>query len=51
MGERQRKRLQKLLKIITSDRNVKGILVNIFGGIMRCDVIAEGVVPVKLPKK
>lgn len=31
-------------KIITSDPNVKGILVNIFGGIMRCDVIAQGVV-------
>ena len=31
-------------KIITSDLNVKGILVNIFGGIMRCDVIAKGVV-------
>ncbi|MEM9222839.1 MAG: ADP-forming succinate--CoA ligase subunit beta [Pseudomonadota bacterium] len=31
-------------KIITADPNVKGILVNIFGGIMRCDVIAEGVV-------
>ena len=31
-------------KIITADDNVKGILVNIFGGIMRCDVIAEGVV-------
>ena len=31
-------------KIILSDANVKGILVNIFGGIMRCDVIAEGVV-------
>jgi succinyl-CoA synthetase beta subunit len=30
-------------KIITSDPNVKGILVNIFGGIMRCDVIAQGV--------
>ena len=30
-------------KIITSDPKVKGILVNIFGGIMRCDVIAEGV--------
>ncbi|VAW20739.1 Succinyl-CoA ligase [ADP-forming] beta chain [hydrothermal vent metagenome] len=30
-------------KIITSDPSVKGILVNIFGGIMRCDVIAEGV--------
>jgi succinyl-CoA synthetase beta subunit len=31
-------------KIITSDPQVKGILVNIFGGIMRCDVIAKGVV-------
>ena len=31
-------------KIILSDPNVEGILVNIFGGIMRCDVIAEGVV-------
>src|SRR6202035_2142166 len=31
-------------KIITADPKVKGILVNIFGGIMRCDVIAEGVV-------
>jgi succinyl-CoA synthetase beta subunit len=31
-------------KIITADSNVKGILVNIFGGIMRCDVIAEGVI-------
>ena len=31
-------------KIILSDPNVKGVLVNIFGGIMKCDVIAEGVV-------
>jgi succinyl-CoA synthetase beta subunit len=31
-------------KIITSDPHVKGILINIFGGIMRCDIIAEGVV-------
>ena len=31
-------------KIILSDRNVKGILVNIFGGIMKCDVIAEGII-------
>ncbi|MEC9368842.1 MAG: succinate--CoA ligase subunit beta, partial [Pseudomonadota bacterium] len=31
-------------KIILSDANVKGILVNIFGGIMRCDIIAEGIV-------
>ena len=31
-------------KIILSDPNVKGILINIFGGILRCDVLAEGVV-------
>jgi succinyl-CoA synthetase beta subunit len=31
-------------KIITTDHNVKGILVNIFGGIMKCDVIAQGVI-------
>ena len=37
-------RVTEAFKIILSDPNVKGILVNIFGGIMRCDVIAEGVV-------
>ena len=37
-------RVTAAFKIITSDPNVKGILVNIFGGIMKCDVIAEGVV-------
>jgi succinyl-CoA synthetase beta subunit len=31
-------------RIILSDENVKGILINIFGGILRCDVLAEGVV-------
>jgi succinyl-CoA synthetase beta subunit len=31
-------------KIILSDPNVKGILVNIFGGILRCDIIAEGII-------
>ena len=31
-------------RIITSDNNVKGILVNIFGGIMKCDVIAKGII-------
>jgi succinyl-CoA synthetase beta subunit len=36
-------RVTAAFKIITADPNVKGILVNIFGGIMRCDVIAEGV--------
>lgn len=37
-------RVTEAFKIILSDDNVKGILVNIFGGIMRCDIIAEGVV-------
>ncbi len=39
-----RSKVTAAFKIITSDPNVKGILVNIFGGIMRCDIIAEGVV-------
>jgi len=37
-------RVTAAFKIILSDENVKGILVNIFGGIMRCDVIANGIV-------
>ncbi|SIS65412.1 ADP-forming succinate--CoA ligase subunit beta [Paracoccus saliphilus] len=37
-------KVTEAFKIITSDQNVKGILVNIFGGIMRCDIIAEGIV-------
>ncbi len=37
-------RVTAAFKIILSDENVKGILVNIFGGIMKCDVIAEGIV-------
>ena len=43
-GGATKEKVYEAFKIITSDRNVKGILVNIFGGIMRCDVIAEGVV-------
>ena len=43
-GGATKERVTEAFKIITSDKNVKGILVNIFGGIMRCDVIAEGVV-------
>ena len=43
-GGATKEKVTEALKIITSDPNVKGILVNIFGGIMRCDVIAEGVV-------
>ena len=37
-------RVTEAFKLILSDRNVKGILVNIFGGIMKCDVIATGVI-------
>jgi len=43
-GGATKDKVTEAFKIITSDPNVKGILVNIFGGIMRCDVIAEGVV-------
>ncbi len=43
-GGATKERVTTAFKLILSDSNVKGILVNIFGGIMRCDVIAEGVV-------
>ncbi len=43
-GGATKEKVTEAFKIITSDPNVKGILVNIFGGIMRCDVIAAGVV-------
>jgi succinyl-CoA synthetase beta subunit len=43
-GGATKERVTAAFKIILSDSNVEGILVNIFGGIMRCDVIAEGVV-------
>jgi succinyl-CoA synthetase beta subunit len=43
-GGATKERVTEAFKIILSDPNVKGILINIFGGIMRCDVIAEGVV-------
>jgi succinyl-CoA synthetase beta subunit len=43
-GGATRERVATAFKLILSDPNVEGILVNIFGGIMRCDVIAEGVV-------
>ncbi|HVX80346.1 MAG TPA: ADP-forming succinate--CoA ligase subunit beta [Devosiaceae bacterium] len=43
-GGASREKVTAAFKIITADPNVKGILVNIFGGIMRCDIIAEGVV-------
>ena len=43
-GGATKEKVAAAFKIITSDPKVKGILVNIFGGIMKCDVIAEGVV-------
>jgi len=43
-GGATKEKVAAAFKIITSDPNVKGILINIFGGIMKCDVIAEGVV-------
>ena len=43
-GGATKEKVTEAFKIIMSDSNVEGILVNIFGGIMRCDVIAEGVV-------
>ena len=43
-GSATEERVKKAFEIILSDTNVKGILVNIFGGIMKCDVIANGVV-------
>ena len=43
-GGASKEKVSAALKIILSDENVKGILINIFGGIMRCDVLAQGVV-------
>lgn len=43
-GGADKERVTEAFKIIMSDSSVKGILVNIFGGIMRCDIIAEGIV-------
>ena len=43
-GGASKEKVSAALKLILSDKNVKGILINIFGGIMRCDVLAEGVV-------
>jgi succinyl-CoA synthetase beta subunit len=43
-GSATKDKVAAAFKIITADQNVKGVLVNIFGGIMRCDVIAEGVI-------
>lgn len=43
-GSATKERVTEAFKIILSDKNVEGILVNIFGGIMRCDIIADGVI-------
>jgi succinyl-CoA synthetase beta subunit len=43
-GGASKEKVAAAFKIITADPNVKGILINIFGGIMRCDLIAEGVI-------
>lgn len=43
-GGASKEKVTEAFKIILQDKNVKGIFVNIFGGIMRCDIIAEGVV-------
>lgn len=43
-GTATKERVSSAFKLILSDKNVKGILVNIFGGIVRCDLIAEGII-------
>ena len=43
-GGASKEKVAAALKLILSDKNVKGILINIFGGIMRCDILAQGVV-------
>jgi succinyl-CoA synthetase beta subunit len=43
-GGATKERVSEAFKIILSDENVKGILVNIFGGIVRCDLIADGII-------
>ena len=45
-GGASKEKVSAAFKIILSDKNVKGILINIFGGIMRCDVLAQGLVEV-----
>ena len=43
-GAVDEKRVAEAFKIILEDENVKAILVNIFGGIVRCDVVADGII-------
>jgi len=49
-GGASKEKVSAAFKIILSDKNVKGILINIFGGIMRCDVLAKGIVEVAKEK-
>ena len=50
-GGASKEKVSAAFKIILSDKNVKGILINIFGGIMRCDILAQGVVEAAKEKK
>ena len=43
-GGASREKVSAAFKILLADKNVKGVLINIFGGIMRCDILAQGVV-------
>ena len=43
-GGAQENQVKEAFKILTADKQVEGILVNIFGGIMKCDIIAQGIV-------
>jgi succinyl-CoA synthetase beta subunit len=43
-GGASKEKVSAAFKIILSDKNVEGVLINIFGGIMRCDVLAQGVI-------
>src|SRR6185369_7388942 len=43
-GGADKEKVTAAFKIILADKNVKGVLVNIFGGIMKCDIIAEGII-------
>ena len=50
-GGASKEKVSAAFKIILSDKNVKGILINIFGGIMKCDVLAQGVVEATKERK
>ena len=50
-GGASKEKVSSAFKIILSDKNVKGILINIFGGIMKCDVLAQGVVEAAKERK